>query len=58
MLLSTATEKQLASELLSKLVNPAYEKLSGERDRAEYIIVLSQMGKRLVQESTSVELHY
>ncbi|QSJ16353.1 J domain-containing protein [Nostoc sp. UHCC 0702] len=54
--ISTATEKQLAGELLSKLVNPAYEKLTGERDRAEYIIVLSQMGKRLAQESNSVEL--
>ncbi|WP_066380493.1 MULTISPECIES: J domain-containing protein [unclassified Anabaena] len=49
-------EKKLAIELLSKLVNPAYEKLSVERTRAEYIIVLSQMGKRLVQESPSLEL--
>jgi curved DNA-binding protein CbpA len=49
-------EKKLASELLSKWVNPAYEKLSNERQRAEYNIVLSQMGKRLVQESASVEL--
>jgi curved DNA-binding protein CbpA len=54
--MTTAVEKQLASELLSKLVNPAYEKLTGERDRAEYIVLLSQMGKRLVQESASVEL--
>ncbi|MDF2387937.1 J domain-containing protein [Nostoc ellipsosporum NOK] len=54
--ITTATEKQLASELLSKLVNPAYEKLTAERTRAEYIIVLSQMGKRLVQEPNSVEL--
>ncbi|MCX7592543.1 MAG: DnaJ domain-containing protein [Fischerella sp.] len=49
-------EKQLASDLLSKLVNPAYEKLSQEKNRTEYMIVLSQMGKRLVQESTSLEL--
>lgn len=49
-------EKQLASELLSKLVNPAYEKLSHEKNRTEYILVLSQMGKRLVQESASLEL--
>lgn len=49
-------EKQLASDLLSKLVNPAYEKLSQEKNRAEYMIVLSQMGKRLVQESASLEL--
>jgi len=54
---ASAAEKQLATELLSKLVNPAYEKLSADRTRAEYMIVLSQMGKRLVQESSSVELN-
>ncbi|AFZ22955.1 tetratricopeptide repeat protein,DnaJ-like protein [Cylindrospermum stagnale PCC 7417] len=51
------SEKQLSSELLSKLVNPAYEKLSLERTRGEYILVLSQIGKRLLQESSTVELH-
>jgi curved DNA-binding protein CbpA len=57
--ISTAnpTDKQLANELLSKLVNPAYEKLSREGTRAEYILILSQVGKRLVQEPTTVELH-
>ncbi|MDZ7963150.1 MAG: J domain-containing protein [Aulosira sp. DedQUE10] len=50
-------EKQIASEFFSKMVNPAYEKLTGERSRAEYMIVLAQMSKRLVQESTSVEIH-
>jgi curved DNA-binding protein CbpA len=49
-------QKQLGNELLSKLVNPAYEKLSHERSRAEYILILSQMGKRLIQEPTTVEL--
>ncbi|ARV60471.1 molecular chaperone DnaJ [Nostocales cyanobacterium HT-58-2] len=49
-------EKQLANELLSKLVNPAYEKLSHEKTRTEYILVLSHMGKRLAQESVSVDL--
>ncbi|PAX51220.1 J domain-containing protein [Brunnivagina elsteri] len=49
-------EKQLASELLSKLVNPAYEKLSSDKARTEYMVVLSQMGKRLVQKSASVDL--
>jgi len=53
---ATPTEKKLASELLSKLVNPAYEHLSAERTRTEYMIVLSQMGKRLVQDSASIEL--
>ncbi|WP_414753785.1 J domain-containing protein [Anabaena sp. CCY 9910] len=52
----TDTEKKLASELLSKLVNPAYETLSAERTRSEHIIVLSQIGKRLLQESASIEL--
>ena len=49
-------EKQLAGELLSKLVNPAYKILSHEKNRTEYILVLSQMGKRLVQEPASVEV--
>ncbi|MBD2344499.1 J domain-containing protein [Anabaena subtropica] len=55
--ITTESEKKLASELLSKLVNPAYETLSAERTRSEYMIVLSQMGKRLVQESASIELN-
>ncbi|GAX36435.1 J domain-containing protein [Nodularia sp. NIES-3585] len=54
--ITSAEERQLANELLSKLVNPAYEHLSKEPSRTEYIIVVSQIGKRLVQESTSVEL--
>lgn len=49
-------DKQRASQLLSKLVNPAYEKFSQERSRAEYMILLTQMGKRLVQESASIEI--
>jgi len=53
----SAAEKQLANDLLSKLVNPAYEKLSAESARGEYILVLSQIGRRLVQESSSVELN-
>jgi curved DNA-binding protein CbpA len=50
-------QKQLGNELLSKLVNPAYEKLAGDRTRTEYIVILSQIGKRLLQESTSVTLN-
>jgi len=55
--IANAADKQVASEFLSKLVNPAYEKLTAERTRTEYMIVLSQMGKRLGQESSSVEIH-
>lgn len=51
-------EKHLANELLSKMVNPAYEKLSVERNRAEYLLVLSQIGKRLLQEKTPIDLTY
>ncbi|MHC5773546.1 J domain-containing protein [Nostoc sp.] len=56
-LTESAAQKQLGNELLSKLVNPAYEKLTGDRTRTEYIIILSQIGKRLEQESTSVTLN-
>ncbi|MEA5581712.1 J domain-containing protein [Nodularia harveyana UHCC-0300] len=54
---TSAEEKHLASELLSKLVNPAYEHLSTERSRTEQIIILSHMGKSLAQQSSSVELN-
>jgi curved DNA-binding protein CbpA len=49
-------DKQRASQLLSKLVNPAYEKFSKDAVRAEYIVLVKQMGKRLAQESSSIEL--
>jgi curved DNA-binding protein CbpA len=54
--LAKSDEKEIANELLSKLVNPAYEQLSLERNRSEYILLLSQIGKRLAQEAISVEL--
>jgi len=44
-------EKEIANSLLSKLVNPAYQKLTGEKKRREYLLILSQMGKRLAQEA-------
>lgn len=49
-------EKLLASQLLSKLVNPAYEHLYQDKNRAEYTAVLTQIAKRLAQDSASVEL--
>lgn len=49
-------EKQLASQLLSKLVNPAYEHLYHDKSRAEYNAVLTQMAKHLVKEFNSAEL--
>jgi len=44
-------EKKQASELLSKLVNPAYEQLSKTSAQAEYQLVLAQTGKRLAGEA-------
>lgn len=53
---ATLKEKQLASQLLSKIVNPAYEQFSKERNRAEHLLVLREMSKRLAQEASTVEL--
>lgn len=49
-------EKQKANQILSKLVNPAYEELSKENLRAEYLLVLSQMGKTLTLEGGKITL--
>lgn len=49
-------DKPQAEALLSKLVNPAYAKLSNDRERDEYGILLKMMGQRLVQEAQSVSL--
>jgi curved DNA-binding protein CbpA len=50
------SDKQKANQLLSKLVNPAYEKFSVEQNRAEYLFILSQMGKRFAQEPGEIRL--
>ena len=49
-------DKQRASQMLSKLVNPAYEKFSQTHSYAEYSILLKEMAKRLLQESAAIEL--
>lgn len=53
---ASVVDKQLANSLLSKLVNPAYEKFSIERNRAEYVVLLREMNKRLTQEAASIQL--
>jgi curved DNA-binding protein CbpA len=40
-------QKKQANEILSKLVNPAYEHLSKNSNQSEYELVLKQTGKRL-----------
>lgn len=44
-------EKQLADQLLSKLVNPSYETLyKNQSERNEHSLVLEEIGNRLVQQ--------
>ncbi|URR34965.1 DnaJ domain-containing protein [Thermosynechococcus sp. HN-54] len=42
------SSKKLASELLSKFVNPAYEVLSQEKEREEYQVILRLLEKQLL----------
>lgn len=52
----TQANKDLASQLLSKLVNPAYEKLSQASDRAEHKLLLKLLGQRVAQDRNLLEL--
>ena len=52
----TEANKDLASQLLSKLVNPSYQVLSQERERSEYTILLRLLSQRLAQERPAIEL--
>lgn len=50
--LDSQEEEQLADQLLSKLVNPAYEILfKDESARSEHLVVLEQIGERLAQQT-------
>ena len=49
-------EQRLATKILSKLVNPAYETLSKDRYRHEYKFILSQMGQNLADEFSSITI--
>ncbi|MEM0981929.1 MAG: J domain-containing protein [Cyanobacteria bacterium P01_H01_bin.58] len=53
---ATDAEKQQASELLSKMVNPAYEKLTQEKEMTEYRIVLRMQGQQLSQQIPDLNL--
>lgn len=48
--------KQKASELLSKLVNPAYEMLSNEKEVAEYSVLLKLKGQQLQRQGDTIQL--
>lgn len=47
-------EKKLATQVLSKLVNPAYEMLSQEKNRKEYQILVRLKGKQAIQQKVSI----
>jgi curved DNA-binding protein CbpA len=52
----TDTERQLAVRLFSRLVTHAYGKLSKPSQLQEQIIMLELLGKRLVEESSKVQI--
>ncbi|PSN20803.1 molecular chaperone DnaJ [filamentous cyanobacterium CCP5] len=49
-------ERQMASELLSKLVNPAYEALSQEKAAAEHTLLLRMKGQQLSRTPAAPEI--
>ncbi len=53
----TPEEQELASNLLAKLVSPAYNQLTKDRERAEYAVILKTMAKRLVQEKDQLKIN-
>ena len=53
---ATDEEKQQASELLSKLVNPAYEVLSQEKASVEHKVSLKLKGEQLQQQPSLLSL--
>jgi curved DNA-binding protein CbpA len=51
-----SSDKQLASQVLSKLVNPAYQVLSQEKDYTDYNLLLKLVGQRAHLELDTVRL--
>jgi curved DNA-binding protein CbpA len=53
---SDEIDRQRAAEFLSKLVNPAYEKLSQEKNYAEYCVLLRLKGQQALKQQETVVL--
>lgn len=49
-------ERQLANDLLSKLVNPAYEQLSKPASWSEFQVILKQLSKQLANNSNELKV--
>lgn len=47
---------KIAGQILSKLVNPAYEQLSKKNSFAEHQLVLTQLGKRIAENKSKIKL--
>jgi curved DNA-binding protein CbpA len=50
------SDRQQAAEFLSKMVNPAYEKLSQERNYSEYCVLLRIKGQQALKQQETVLL--
>jgi len=51
---ASEADKEQANQILSKLVNPAYEQLS--QDKGEYLLSLKHLGKRLATEGGKIPI--
>jgi curved DNA-binding protein CbpA len=55
---AVTADRELASQILSKLVNPAYQFLSQDKERTDYIMLLKLVGQRAHLEYDSAKLFY
>ena len=53
---SESQYKQQASQILSKLVNPAYENLYKDKSRRECQLILTEMGRKLASDTSQITL--
>ena len=51
---ASKAEKDVATQVFSKMVGPAYNTLSKERDRKEYLLLIGLKGKQAIQQRTSI----
>ncbi|MDJ0557444.1 MAG: DnaJ domain-containing protein [Microcoleaceae cyanobacterium MO_207.B10] len=48
-------DKELANQLLSKLVSPAYDKFAKESDRAEHFVILGKLSTTVAQQRSQIQ---
>jgi curved DNA-binding protein CbpA len=54
----TDAEKELAHQLLAKLVNPAYEVLSKEKNRVEHLLIVNAIGEQLAKDGGKMSINF